>query len=635
MPVVVNILATLLTVAVVGVSADWFRMAGIVLYTEQYLAGLLAVAMPLLFLNVPAGGGRGGRTGPVPWYDIVAAVASCGASIYVLLRFPRLSELVSVQPWDGLLAAAILVILFLEGLRRTTGLILSLVTAGFLILALVGGLLPGDLAAKSIPLSRLTYYVIWDSSASLGLPLKIVSTVVVIYSLFGAVLFKVGGSSFFTGISMALMGRRRGGPAKIAIVGSSLFGTISGSAVSNVLTIGVVTIPLMKKVGYRPAFAAAIEACASTGGQLMPPVMGIAAFIMAEFLQVPYASVAVAALVPAMLFYLALFIQVDLEAARSAMQPMESEQIPDIRQLLRDGWHFPVPFAILVYTLFWKGYEAETAGLLAIAVTLVLAFVFPSGGKRIGIKGLYETLRDTGKTVVELFMIGAAAGIIIGSLNYSGVGFSLTLSLVTLGGGTLLGLLLIAAVTSIVLGMGMPTVGVYILLATLIAPALVQMGIQPLAAHMFILYYGCLSMITPPVCIAAFAAANLAGAPPMRTGYISMALGWSLFLIPFMFVFSGTLLLQGALLSILFDVATAGVAIWIISAGVIGFSLRRLGMVDRTVYFIAGACLMLPQGSFPAAHWINIAGVAVAAALALREWRQQRANREVSQAAAP
>lgn len=635
MPVVVNILAALLTAAVVGVSADWFRMAGIVLYTEQYLAGLLAIAMPLLFLNVPASGGRGGRTGPVPWYDIVAAVASCAASIYVLIKFPPLSELVSVQPPDGLLVAAILVILFLEGLRRTTGWILSMVTAAFFILALVGGLLPGDLAAKSIPLSRLTYYVIWDSSASLGLPLKIVSTVVVIYSLFGAVLFKVGGSSFFTGISMALMGRRRGGPAKIAIVGSSLFGTISGSAVSNVLTIGVVTIPLMKKVGYRPAFAAAIEACASTGGQLMPPVMGIAAFIMAEFLQVPYASVAVAALIPAMLFYLALFIQVDLEAARSGMQPMDSAQIPDMRQLLREGWHFPVPFAVLVYTLFWKGYEAETAGLLAIAVTLAFAIVFPSGGKRIGIKGLYETFRDTGKTVVELFMIGAAAGIIIGSLNYSGVGFSLTLSLVTLGGGTLIGLLVIAAIASIVLGMGMPTVGVYILLATLIAPALVQMGIQPIAAHMFILYYGCLSMITPPVCIAAFAAANLAGAPPMRTGYISMALGWSLFLIPFMFVFSSTLLLHGNLLPILLDVATAGVAIWIISAGVIGFSLRHLGNVERTIYFITGAFLMLPQGSFPAARWINIAGVVIAAALAVREWRLQRANREVSQAAAP
>ncbi|HEX5102910.1 MAG TPA: TRAP transporter fused permease subunit, partial [Pirellulaceae bacterium] len=467
-------LAVLLTSAVIGLSADLFRAVGVVFYTEQYLAGLLAIAMPLLFLHVPASGGRGGRVGPVPWYDIAAALASCACSIYVLVKFPQLSELVSAPPPDGLIVATILVLLILEGLRRTTGIVLSIVTASFFVLALVGGLLPGELAAKSIPLPRLTYYVIWDSSASLGLPLKIVSTVVVIYALFGTVLFKVGGTSFFTGLSMALMGRRRGGPAKIAIIGSSLFGMISGSAVSNVLTIGVVTIPLMKKVGYRPAFAAAIEACASTGGQLMPPVMGIAAFIMAEFLQIPYASVALAALIPAVLFYLALFIQVDLEAARSALTPMESSQIPDIRQVLKDGWHFPIPFAVLIYALFWKGYEAETAGLLGIAATLILAIAFPAGGKRIGVRGLYEALRDTGKAVVELFMIGAAAGIIIGCLSYSGVGFSMTLSLVTLGGGTLIGLLVIAAFASIVLGMGMPTVGVYILLATLVAPALVQ-----------------------------------------------------------------------------------------------------------------------------------------------------------------
>ncbi|MGE4254655.1 MAG: TRAP transporter permease [Xanthobacteraceae bacterium] len=635
MQIVVNVLAVLLTSAVVGLSADLFRAVGVMFYSEQYLAGLLAIAMPLLFLHVPASGGRGGRVGPVPWYDIVAALASCGSSIYVLVRFPQLSELVSAPPWDGLVVATMLVILILEGLRRTTGIVLSVVTAGFFVLALVGGLLPGELAAKSIPLSRLTYYVIWDSSASLGLPLKIVSTVVVIYALFGTVLFKVGGTSFFTGLSMALMGRRRGGPAKIAIIGSSLFGTISGSAVSNVLTIGVVTIPLMKKVGYRPAFAAAIEACASTGGQLMPPVMGIAAFIMAEFLQIPYANVALAALIPAVLFYLALFIQVDLEAARSAMTPMDPSQIPDIRQVLKDGWHFPLPFAVLIYALFWKGYEAEVAGLLGIAVTLVLAIAFPTGSRRISIRDVYEALRDTGKAVVELFMIGASAGIIIGSLAYSGVGFSLTLSLVTLGGGTLIGLLVIAAFASIVLGMGMPTVGVYILLATLVAPALVQMGIQPIAAHMFILYYGCLSMITPPVCIAAFAAANLADSDAMRTGYIAMKLGWSVFLIPFMFVFSGTLLLLGDPISTLLDVATAIVAIWIISASVIGYSVRQLGAVDRMMYFIAGTGLIIPVESFATARWFNIAGASIAVALLVWELARRRTDRKARQAAAP
>ena len=318
MRVLVNILAVTVTSCAILLAADVPRRIGINLYTEQYLAALTAIAMPLLYLYVPASGKRGGRQGnPVPWYDIAAAIVSCACMIYIAFNFPALSELVSARPWDGLIVAGITIVLMLEGLRRTAGPILTVVAISFFILALVGGLLPGDLQAKSIPFSRLTYYLIWDSTASLGLPLKIVSSVVVIFSLFGAALFKSGGSSFFTDISMALMGRYRGGPAKIAIVGSSLFGTISGATVSNVLTVGVVTIPLMKRAGYKPHAAAAIEACASTGGQLMPPVMGIAAFIMAEFLQVPYAEVALAATIPAILFYIALFIQVDLEAARN------------------------------------------------------------------------------------------------------------------------------------------------------------------------------------------------------------------------------------------------------------------------------------------------------------------------------
>jgi TRAP transporter 4TM/12TM fusion protein len=286
----VNVAAVVLTCAVVAVAADLFRKAGLSLYTEQYLAGLMALALPLLYLHVPAHGRRGTRSGPVPWYDLIAAAVSFAAMVYVAIRFPSLSELVSARPWDGLIVAAIVIVLVLEGLRRTTGMGLFLTTMFFFVLALVGGLLPGEFAAKSIPLGRLTYYSVWDSTAIMGVTLKIVATVVVIFVLFGHVLFKSGGAGFFTDISMSLMGRRRGGPAKIAILGSSLFGTISGNVVSNVMTVGVVTIPLMIRVGYRPHLAAAIEANASTGGQIMPPVMGIAAFVMAEFLQVPYAG---------------------------------------------------------------------------------------------------------------------------------------------------------------------------------------------------------------------------------------------------------------------------------------------------------------------------------------------------------
>ena len=633
MPTLVNGLAVALTCAVIAVAADLFRMAGILLYAEQYLAGLLAIAMPLLYLHVSATGGRSARAGPVPWYDLVAAATSCATALYIAVRFPQLSEMVSQRPWDGLIAAGLMVILFLEGLRRTTGMVLTVVTVCFMVLAMIGGLLPGELQAKSIPLDRLAYFLVWDSSASFGLPMRIITSVVVIFVLFGLALFKSGGSAFFTDFSMALMGRYRGGPAKIAIVGSSLFGTISGSVVSNVLTTGVVTIPMMKKSGYSPTYAAATEAVASTGGQLMPPVMGIAAFIMAEFLQVPYAEVALAALIPALLYYAALFVQVDLEAARKNFAPVDPSLLPQLGAVLRSGWQFPIPFVVLIYALFWRGYDAAEAGLLAVITVLIMAVAFPMGGKRIGIRDLYDMLRETGLTVIDLFMIGAAAGIIIGTLNYSGVGFSLTLSLVHLGGGTQFGLLLLAAVVCLVLGMGMPTVGVYILLATLVAPALIEMKIDPMAAHMFILYFGCLSMITPPVCIGAFAAANLAGSDPMRTGYAAMTLGWMVYVIPFMFVYSTTLLMVGNPLVIAIDFITALLAVWLISAAIMAYATRHLRFFDRILYATAGVFLMLPVGAFAEARWFNIAGVAMAVALVAWEWTRKRASE--TRAAAP
>ena len=619
MRIVRHTLAVALTCGVIALSADLFRRGGLSLYTEQYLAMLLAVAMPLLFLHVPARGGREGRTGPVPWYDALAAIVAGAAAVYVAVRFPVLSEAVSRRPWDGLLTAAVLGLLFIEGLRRMTGLALPIVTVGFFVLALIGSYLPGELAAKSIPLDRLTYYAVWDSTASLGLPLKIVATIVVIYSFFGQALFKAGGATFFTDISMALMGRYRGGPAKMAIVGSSLFGTISGNVVSNVLTVGVVTIPLMRRVGYRAHIAAAIEACGSTGGQIMPPVMGVAAFIMAEFLQVPYATVALAAAIPAILYYVALFIQVDLEAARTNIRALDRAQIPSASAVMKSGWQFLIPFVVLVYALFWLGYEAETAGLLAAVVVIALGIAVPVRGKRIGVRDLYDMARDTGYSVLDLFMIGAAAGIIIGTLNYAGLGFTLTLALLHLGGGSLIGLLVLAAVVSIILGMGMPTVGVYILLATLVAPALIEMKITPMAAHMFIMYYGCLSMITPPVAIGAYAAANLAGADAMRTGYAAMRFGWTVFVIPFLFVFSGTLLLDGHPLLIVVDSATAIAGVWLISAAMTGYSVRLLGALGRGYYALTGVLLLLPFGSFDGARWANLAGAALAIALFFRE----------------
>src|SRR5258706_8690025 len=605
---VISVLSVVLTCASIALSADLFRMAGLSLYTEQVLAGLLAIATPLVFLHVSAAGERG-RAGAVPWYGLAAAIVGSVAAAYLAVRFPALSELTSKQPWDGLAAAGALIVLFLEGLRRTSGAALFYTTLAFILLAMFGGYLPGEFAARSIPLPRLAYYLVWDSSAILGIAIKIIATVVVVYVFFGQVLLKAGGSFFFTGIAMALMGRYRGGTAKIAIVGSSLFGSISGNIVSNVMTVGTVTIPLMKRAGFRPHLAAAIEACASTGGQITPPVMGIAAFIMAEFLQVPFYEVALAALIPAALFYAALFIQVDLEGARSDIKRMPEEEIPRLGRVLREGWYFLIPLVALVYCLFGLNYEPEMAGLVATGIVFAFGILIPFRGSRIGLRDLWAMMRDAGLGVIDLFMLGASAGIMIGALNYSGVGFTLTLVLILLAGGSLVALLVLSAIANIILGLGLPTVGVYIVLATLVAPALVKMGIAPMAAHMFIMYYGCLSMSPPPVPSAAFVAANLAGADPNRTGWTAMAFGWTLFVIPFLFVFSGTLLLKGDPLSIALDLVLAVAGVWFISAATMGYAMRPLGLAARVSFAVTCLCLFMPAGAFGARRLINVAGI--------------------------
>jgi TRAP transporter 4TM/12TM fusion protein len=623
MNVVVNALAVALTLGVLAWAADLVRRLGFLIYTEQYIGAMVALALPLVFLSVPArrhgGEEQRRRSGGVPWYDVAAAAVGSAAAIYVAFRFPVLSEESATRPWDGVIVAVVLLLLFLEGLRRTSGIAITVVAVAFFVLALIGHLLPGALTGRQVQIERLNYFLIWDSSAVFGTPMQIITTVVVCFVFFGNALFKTGGSSFFTDISMALMGRYRGGPGKIAIMASSLFGTISGSVVANVVTTGVVTIPMMKKAGFRPQLAGAIEAVASTGGQLMPPVMGIAAFLMAEFLQVPYASVALAALLPAVLFYLALFVQADLEAARAGLSGVDGTQIPRAADVLKAGWHFPLPFVVLIGALFWLNYEPETAALAATATVLAASLAFGFNGKRPRIADLYAMLRDTGLTVIDLFMIGAAAGAVIACLNYSGLGFSLTLALVHLSGGSLIGLLVIAAIACIILGMGMPTVGVYILLATLVAPALIEMKIEPMAAHMFILYFGCLSMITPPVAIGAFAAANLAGADPMKTGFEAVRFGWLVFVIPFLFVFSGTLLMSGSVMLILIDFTVAIVGVWLGAAGVMGYSVRNLNASDRALYLLAGLCLLTPLEAFGGARWVNGIGGLLALALFARE----------------
>jgi TRAP transporter 4TM/12TM fusion protein len=401
---------------------------------------------------------------------------------------------------------------------------------------------------------------------------------------------------------------------------------ISGSAVANVSAVGVVTIPMMKRAGFPATLAGAVEAVGSTGGQLMPPVMGAAAFLMAEVLQVSYASVCIAAAIPAVLYYLALFCQVDLEAAKRGIHGEPVQNLPRTRAVMRDGWYFPIPFAVLIYALLVWNMRAEYCALLATAVLVFCALAFGFRGHRYSVKEVLLAAISTGGAVVDLVLIVAVAGMFIGILNITGLAFGLTLQLLTITGQSVAVLLALTAALGVLLGMGMPTVGVYIIMATLIAPALVKMGIAPMAAHMFVLYFGIMSMVTPPVALAAFAAANIGGADPNRTGWTAARIGWAAYIVPFLFVFSPSLLMHGEPLVIAWAAITAALGIWLGTIGVVGFFYRPLAPALRALYVVAGVLTLIPADMFRGAYLTDVVGLAMGAALLAREFGLRKAR---------
>lgn len=612
-----KIVAAILTLGSIAWALELQLAVGLLLFDQQFLMTMLGIALVAVFLGVPAV--RDAERNATPWYDWVLVALTIAATVFIVINYPEYAEMQSERPVDGLIAAAIMAPLVIEALRRTVGNVLVIVTLGFLTYGLLGQLIPGELQGRPLKVDQLLYYIVWDGGSMLGTPVLVASTIVIAFVLFGFLLFESGGSDFFTDVSLALMGRYRGGSAKIAITASGLFGSISGSAVSNVMSTGVITIPLMRQGGYRPQTAGAIEAVASTGGQLMPPVMGAAAFLMAEFLQVPYSDVVLAALLPAVLYYYALFIQADLIAAREGISRVPEDKIPQIMSVLRNGWHYPLPFVALIGGMFYMNWSPQMAALAGSAVLLVSGFVLGYGGKRMSWSGALRAIIQTGQTSLDMMAITAAAGFIIGVLNVSGLGFSLTYVLVTIGGGNLWLLLVISAIVCVILGMGMPTVGVYVLLATLVAPSLVKVGITPMAAHMFVMYFGMMSMITPPVAVAAFAGASLAGSDAMQTGWEAVRFGWVAYLIPFLFVAAPSLLLDGTPLAITAAIVTSLFGVWMVSAAVIGYFRRPLRGLTRALFAVAGFMMFLPAGAVPYGHIVDIVGVALGILLTGRE----------------
>ena len=547
---------------------------------EQYFGLFFAMTMPCIFWLIPAW--KGAPRSRISWYDHLFALGAIVCGMYVALYYPDiLRTLGDFGPRRTILAATA-VILVLEAVRRTAGMMLATVGIITVLYGHFTWMAPGVFGGPGTPWPELLTYLYLDMSGLFGITLSVTAVIIISFIIFGNLLFAVGGSTFLMNFAIAVFGKYRGGPAKMVIGSSALFGMLSGSAAANVASTGVFTIPLMKRVGYTPRTAGAIEAVASTGGSLSPPIMGAAAFLIAEFTGIPYVTVAIAAIIPTLLYFIAVFMQVDLDAAKLGLKGIPEKEIPPLRDAMSSAYLFLIPFTALLLTLFLLKQSPERSAFVGILAILCVSLF--SASTRLRLDWIIGALFKTGKTMLSLTAIVCMAGLIIGVVNVSGLGFVLPLYLTQIAGDSLLPVLLLVAASCIVLGLGMPTVAVYILLGVLMAPTLVELGVPVLAAHLFILFLGTASQFTPPVCIAAFAAASIAEADPMETSFTSVRIGALIYIVPFLFAYSSAFLMVGTPLEILWALFTAIIGCYFLTIASVGYFVRPLQPLLRLLF---------------------------------------------------
>jgi TRAP transporter 4TM/12TM fusion protein len=585
------------------------------------LALTLVCGLIACFVNVRAGP-RARRDG-VPWYDWLLALLSLASGGYVMVNYGWLvHDLAGLAP-ERIALGAIMIAVIFEATRRMTGWTLVLVALFFILYARFGDLMPGVLSVPASSWQRIAVYTYLDSTALLGLPLDVSANTITTFVLFGAMLKAVKGDTFITDLALVAMGRYRGGPAKVSVVASTLFGMVSGSAVSNVAVVGPISIPMMMRAGYPNRHAAAIEAVSSTGGQIMPPVMGITAFLMADFLSIPYSQVVLAALLPALLYYGAIFFQVDLQAARRGLKGLPAADIPRLGPTVRRGFGFFVPLAMLIYGVMFANWAPGRAGLAAAAVALVVGALSPRTRPPLG--ELWKALVATGHTMMSILMMTAVAGVVIGAVQLAGLGYSMSSILISFAGDNVLLILAMTGIVCVILGMALPTAVIYTMLAVLVAPALVQLGVDRIAAHLFIFYMGMLSMITPPVCFATFTAAAIARSGLWETAGAAMQYGIAAYLLPFIFPFSLGLLMIGTPLEVSLAFATAVAGVYALAAGLVGYLFKPINPVFRVLLLIFGCLAMVSPFQSRTMLAANVISLAGAALIVAYEWLASRA----------
>jgi len=568
----------------------------------QYFYAMLALLLPLVFLLYPVWRGVGSPT-RVPWYDALLAAVTFAICAY----FAAKGEAIIDDGWEydappfAQYMTYALWLICLEATRRAGGLVIFVICALISIYPIVAPWAPGFLAGESTDWATTASYHVFGTESLIGIPMTAFANLVVGFLVFGVALQYTGGGAFFLNLAFAMLGKRRGGPAKVAIFASGLMGSMSGSVITNVLTTGAMSIPAMKRVGFRPTYAGGVEACASTGGVVMPPIMGATAFVMAVFLEIPYAEIAVAAVIPSLLYFFALFMQIDAYSARFGLSGLPAEELPTLREVMREGWYFIFVFLVLIVMLIYMQQEAQ-APYYATGILLIINQF--SKRHRWNWRKLLDFMVGTGKLFTELAAILAGIGLIIGSLSLTGKVGTIAYELVDIAGDNTLLLLVMGAVTSFILGIGMTVTAAYLFLAITLGPGLTRAGLDPLAVHLFMLYWAMISFITPPVAIGAYAAAGIAESNPLKTGLEAMRLGTVIYFVPFFFVLNPALIGHGSATEVIVVSVSAVIGVVLIAAGLQGYMIGAgslgentpLNWLLRLALIFAGLVMALPGG---------------------------------------
>jgi TRAP transporter 4TM/12TM fusion protein len=597
---------------VVAQIPSWFK---IFVPHQVHKAISISCALILVYLLLPARGKKHGEDAKaeskgmgVPWYDLVLLISALIGAGYVVFFHENILDygMYGFLDTKGIMLSLMLAIPLLEALRRITGIALPIIILFFVFVTIFKKYLPGLLYGRGYPLERLLFSSYVGDAGIFGIPIGIAANIVIVFLIFGAFMQRAGASQWFMDLALAVTGWSRGGPAKAAVIASAMFGSISGSPSGNSATTGVFTIPLMKNIGYTPAFAAAVEAVASTGGIILPPVMGAIAFLMAEWIEVSYRQVVIAAATPALLYFLIVFVSVHLQARKDNIRALPVADLPKFMPIFIRGWYYLIPLAALIYFLLVKAYTPGMSGIYTCGVIFLVSFMSKDRSHWLTPDKIMLAFKDAVTRWIAVAMITASVGIMIGSLELSGVGIKISRFIVDLAGGNLLLTLLFVGVVSLIVGMGLDATPAYITLATLMAPALVRLGVTDIAAHLFVIYWGLASFYTPPTCLAVYVTSGLAGSRVWATGWEAVRLGIAAFLIPFAFVLNNGLLLKGGLGDIVVAIVTATVGAVLIAAGIRGYAFDHLNVFQK-ILVLAGGLLMIAPGVF-----MPVIGLAVA-----------------------